>query len=617
MRLRCVVLSFPVLLALVGASWAQGPRLRDEARLKMAKAALEQFNAIDIDAIVKPELERLAEWRDGQIEGIRRFHEAQWQRQLAIRLSDESAAVRRERRLTEARLLELVGSISAEELENWAKDSPRGPDYWKRRSAELREQVLRLLKLVAKKPQDHVKDVALPLDREFLNSLLRASPDTPARSVCVLLEEYLFAALQYAAPGPKRDRGVEQFGKLREHLGRDGRSVFFPLDHTRGVLGEKLQILTQAMAAEETLKARVEQHTTKVGNARGDLRKAEAEKRGEVPLIDAYAVLDGLVSAAGKAKEDEQWSARVSEAKTQLAALPKPKEWEPILKGLEDPSSAEFGKKVEELDRKVGEGLAGLNGVQATSLKFRRALRELGDPLRGMQDAGESLEDAGVKDLDLLGRLRVLDQRLSDVNSVLDALIRGKAEPSEEADKELVLAVRVAASVGILTKLLRRPDGSVRLSPLLLEAGRLEAERERLSKRLSHAQGTLLARDTEVEAILLEAHFLARARCSASSLGDETRLDDVNEDSRRDLREELYCIGMARMARGEQHVSRERVRYLDQKRALELDAAALKQWRSMLSVPLSQIVAYYDGGIRGEDLATILALVVVAVGVIG
>jgi hypothetical protein len=45
---------------------------------------------------------------------------------------------------------------------------------------------------------------------------------------------------------------------------------------------------------------------------------------------------------------------------------------------------------------------------------------------------------------------------------------------------------------------------------------------------------------------------------------------------------------------------------IDHRAALESSSAAFAQWSNLIGVPLSQLVAYHESGIKSEDLANLI-----------
>jgi hypothetical protein len=45
---------------------------------------------------------------------------------------------------------------------------------------------------------------------------------------------------------------------------------------------------------------------------------------------------------------------------------------------------------------------------------------------------------------------------------------------------------------------------------------------------------------------------------------------------------------------------------IDHRSALENSSAAFAQWANLIGVPLSQLVAYHQSGIKSEDLANLI-----------
>ena len=180
--------------------------------------------------------------------------------------------------------------------------------------------------------------------------------------------------------------------------------------------------------------------------------------------------------------------------------------------------------------------------------------------------------------------------------------IAGKNPPAGDSETIKLLASLTAIRAGL--------DGAAypRVSDLILESERLRIELNRLKGviALEEERKTLL--DFYLTALsreILALRFARRRAEAAQPWGILAKESDATK-------QELAADALAYLAESWSigRTPAEEIDFLifgiDHRAALENSSAALAQWSNLIGVPLSQLVAYHESGIKSEDLANLI-----------
>lgn len=211
-------------------------------------------------------------------------------------------------------------------------------------------------------------------------------------------------------------------------------------------------------------------------------------------------------------------------------------------------------------------------------------LRTANDGLSGVQKKIIALEEIREQVTEILPR-------------VADA-VAGQTPPPEDSEKIKILESITAIRKGI---------GGIaypRISDLILESERLRIELERLRG--------LIALEEERK-IMLNLQLTALGREINSLRYAEQRVKSAKAAKTKAEMQALTIESFAYLAESWSNgrTSAEEIDFLiagiDHRAALKNSAAALAQWSNLIGVPLSQLVAYHESGIRSEDLANLIS----------
>jgi hypothetical protein len=200
------------------------------------------------------------------------------------------------------------------------------------------------------------------------------------------------------------------------------------------------------------------------------------------------------------------------------------------------------------------------------------------------------------------------------VPAAADAIAGNKPNPDEGENIKL-LASLTAIRAGV--------DGAEypRVSDLILESERLRIELDRLRGLMALEEQRKTLFELQLTAFSREISALRRAEDRVVKKANPTAALALEKD----LSNQEYGVEALTNIAESWSVGRtpaEEIDFLicgiDQREALENSSAAFAQWSNLISVPLSQLVAYHESGIKSEDLAILVnaaGLSAIAVGV--
>lgn len=253
----------------------------------------------------------------------------------------------------------------------------------------------------------------------------------------------------------------------------------------------------------------------------------------------------------------------------------------------------------EERDDKISESQA--PGKKADEIS--KAIKEASDKTNEIISFLDGLLNQTTKD-DLSGtqkKIIALEEIREQVTEILPRVadaVAGQTPPSGDSEKIKILESITAIRKGI--------DGIAypRISDLILESERLRIELERLRG--------LIALEEERK-IMLNLQLIALGREISSLQYAKQRVESAKAAKTKAKMEALTVESFAYLAESWSNgrTPAEEFDFLiagiDHRAALRNSTAAFEQWSNLIGIPLSQLVAYHESGIRSEDLANLIS----------
>lgn len=254
------------------------------------------------------------------------------------------------------------------------------------------------------------------------------------------------------------------------------------------------------------------------------------------------------------------------------------------------------GKKADEISKALKEASDETNKIISLLTKLLDSTNKNDFP--GTQKKIIALEEIREKITNIL-------PRVADV-------IAGQAPSSEDIEKIKILESVTAIRKGI--------DGIAypKISDLILESGRLRIELERLRGIVELEEGRKALLNLQLTYLRQEISLLKLAKQSAedAKAAESNIAKAETAEKRKKIRasiDESLVRSLAYLAESWSigRTPAEEIGYLiigiDHRIALRNSTAAFEQWSNLILVPLSQLVAYHESGIRSEDLANLIS----------
>jgi hypothetical protein len=184
---------------------------------------------------------------------------------------------------------------------------------------------------------------------------------------------------------------------------------------------------------------------------------------------------------------------------------------------------------------------------------------------------------------------------------VADA-IGGKKPPPGDSER-----IKLLASVTAIRAVI---DGAAypRVSDLILESERLRIELDRLRGLIALEEERKTLLDLQTTALSREIFALTRARVRVTDAKASGPLAAEQDGPKQEAAADALAYIAESWSIG--RTPAEEIDFLllgiDHHAALENSSAAFAQWSNLIGVPLSQLVAYHESGIKSEDLANLI-----------
>ena len=306
------------------------------------------------------------------------------------------------------------------------------------------------------------------------------------------------------------------------------------------------------------------------------LQKYNTTRRNAITPPTTQGIIGGIISsrnAQEKKLTDASDAARI--VKTELDKIKKERD-DKITE------SQTLGKKADEISKALKETT---NKTSKLILMLESLLSiTANDGLPGVQKKIIALEEIREQVTEILPR-------------VADA-VAGQTPPAGDSEKIKILESITAIRKGI--------DGIAypRISDLILESERLRIKLERLRGLMALEEERRIILNLQLTAFSREINSLRYAKKRikyAKAAKTEAEMKALTVESF------IYLAESWSNGR----TSAEEIDFLiagiDHRAALRNSTTAFEQWSNLIGVPLSQLVAYHESGIRSEDLANLIS----------
>lgn len=147
-----------------------------------------------------------------------------------------------------------------------------------------------------------------------------------------------------------------------------------------------------------------------------------------------------------------------------------------------------------------------------------------------------------------------------------------------------------------------------RVSDLLLESERLRIESQRLQGLIALEQERKTILDLKLAALLRELAALRHAHGRVSQArATKAIAEEVGTTAEQAVDALAYVAESWTGGRTPAEETDFLLAGIDHRAALENSSAAFSQWANLIGVPLSQLLAYHQSGIKSEDLANLIS----------
>ena len=239
--------------------------------------------------------------------------------------------------------------------------------------------------------------------------------------------------------------------------------------------------------------------------------------------------------------------------------------------------------------------------------EISKALKEAADKtdaakqiLQGLLDAASDRGLTGAQEK--ITAVEEIRKQIAELLPVAADAVAGTKPPPGDSEKIKLLASLTAIRAGI--------DGAAypRVSDLILESERLRIELDRLRGLIALEEERKTLLDLQLTALSREIVALRRAKQRAEKARPWGVLALEQNVSRQEAAADALAYTAESWSVG--RTPAEEIDFLifgiDHRAALENSSAAFAQWSNLIGVPLSQLVAYHESGIRSEDSANLI-----------
>jgi hypothetical protein len=258
-----------------------------------------------------------------------------------------------------------------------------------------------------------------------------------------------------------------------------------------------------------------------------------------------------------------------------------------------------------------------------------RDLKSLQDQAKALRAALDTLRQAGGT----VGREKAAEERIAQLDRLLEAAATGKVDAKSLEDPELRKAVAVVAGLPSIGDDALRVQANRRkpaVAPLLIEKQRQEIQRDAAARAVERARRRVELRREKVDALVLELRLLQRARIAvdlarkaAVSGSDPFGLTfrealgtGTSGATKRHLYESImFYVDSIATARLRQEQLELQLVAVDHEEAVDSAQTAIGLWNALIATPINELVAYHASGIKPEEIAALVIQLVTLGGI--
>lgn len=280
-------------------------------------------------------------------------------------------------------------------------------------------------------------------------------------------------------------------------------------------------------------------------------------------------------------------------------------------------AAAETQKKFDNLQKARDATIADTTAPGKTADEIRQGLQDSvakeKEVWTYLQQITSVPSQAGLPDIQKrVTGLQAIRKEITDVlQSSSDAL--KKKVPTNDALKEKVptegdtVKIRLLASVSAIRHGLDQATYP-KVSDLLLESERLRIDIQRLQGVIALEQERKTVLDLKLAALVRELAALRLAQGRVRQAGGTKAIaKEVGVTAERAFDALAYVAESWTAGRTPAEETDFLLAGIDHRAALENSSAAFAQWANLIGVPLSQLLAYHQSGIKAEDLANLIS----------
>ena len=256
-----------------------------------------------------------------------------------------------------------------------------------------------------------------------------------------------------------------------------------------------------------------------------------------------------------------------------------------------------------EREKRIAEAMAPGKRADEISKALKEAAEKTDEAKNILKGLLQATSDRSLADTDKkITAIEEIREQIAELLPAVADAIAGKKPAPGDSEKIKLLASVTAIRAGL--------DGATypRVSDLILESERLRIELDRLRGLIALEEERKTLLDLQLTALSREIFALRRAADRVETAKPSGALAAEQDGSTQEAAADALAYIGESWSIG--RTPAEEIDFLifgiDHRAALENSSAAFAQWSNLIGVPLSQLVAYHESGIKSEDLANLI-----------
>ena len=249
------------------------------------------------------------------------------------------------------------------------------------------------------------------------------------------------------------------------------------------------------------------------------------------------------------------------------------------------------------------------NEIRNFSEQLHKLLEQLGQVAQGVS----TLESLGLTGLTVDDKIERAQEQRKLIGNVLEAFTQAGATPVVQPPSDAATPVKVAYSLGVLDREKGRALRYPQLTAMVLENERLRIQIVGLQQQAVNAQERLALMERQVESMFNEAQWLVQTNLAQDAISQDCTLDTIhttmkNKVECRELivRTLLNYTNSWSVGRIMHEEIESQLIGMRHEAALVNSEIALAHWNNLIGIPLGQLVALYESGIKPTELAHLI-----------